>query len=93
MAGLILTSEQMQTVANLGSPLVVSDPAGNPIGVCSMINLPGLARRTAGEAAPAKDGHFTPQEIEQALRNRDSTGTRYTTQQVLDFVRSLESGQ
>lgn len=89
MTELILTNEQFQCLANSQAPIVIRDPTGTAIGVCSFF---GAKPSHTSPREPA-DEDFTEEEIEQALRNRASDAPRYTTAEVLAFLQTLEQSR
>jgi hypothetical protein len=75
---LILTHQQARLLAEASLPVPIRDPEGN---------LLGYASPNAGKLA---QHGFTPAQLAEAKRRADSDGPWYTTQQVLDHLRSLE---
>jgi hypothetical protein len=94
MSEIVLTDEQVQRIASATSPIPVRDASGRVIGVCSLFRteLKNGSAATSPSAA-ANSLQFTDEEIEQALRNRDSAGPWYTTAEVLTYLQSLDQSR
>jgi hypothetical protein len=78
MADLIITHEQARLLAGASFPIAIRDPDGKLMGYVSASDV------------PQKPHGFTPEQIAEARRRADSDGPWYTTQQVLEHLRSLE---
>lgn len=78
MSDLIISHEQAKLLASATVPVAIRDPDGNLLGYVS----PGNTQ--------AKRHGFTPEEIAEARERADSDGPWYTTDQVLEHLRSLE---
>jgi hypothetical protein len=78
MSDLIITHEQAKVLSGATVPVAIRDPDGKLLGYVSpsedKANLHG----------------FTREEIARARQIADSDGPWYTTQQVLEHLRSLE---
>ena len=78
MTQLVLTPEQASLVSQTQGKLPIYLPDGSVAGYLSRI-------------APSTDRPvFTPEEIAAAKRAADSAGPWYSTQQVLDHLRTLD---
>jgi len=77
MTQLVLTPEQASLVSQTQGKLPIYLPDGRVAGYLSRI-------------APTDRPVFTPDEIAAARRAADSPGPWYTTQQVLDHLRTLD---
>jgi hypothetical protein len=80
---IILDPQQAASVTAAINPLEVRGPDGTVLG--------SLYPHRRGELAASPDIYpFTEADIAEAKRRSQSDGPRYTTQQVLDHLRSLE---
>ena len=83
MTHIILTPEQAAVLAASNQPVPVVAPNGRCVGWVS----------PAMNFVVPKENPFTPEEIAEAERRIDSPGPWYTTQEVLEHLRSLDSPQ
>jgi hypothetical protein len=82
MSEIILTPEQAAIVGSMDKPLRVYNPDGSVVGWLSRSRL-----------IVPKQSPFTPEEIAAAEKESESVGPWYTTQEVLDHLRSLGPAQ
>jgi hypothetical protein len=83
MAKIVLTNEQAAVVAGAEEPVAVCRPDGSVAGW-----IRPDPRFVKPEVCP-----FTPEEVAAAEKEADSPGPWYTTQQVLEHLRSLDQPQ
>jgi hypothetical protein len=81
MVEIVLTTEQAQIVADANRPVVLRDPDGKAVGILHALPPQSLWAQTDDEI------------VEEVLRRRAArkNGPVYTTQQVLDYLQSLDS--
>ena len=78
MSDLIISHEQAKILSDATLPVAIRDPDGKLVGYAS----PG--------ADEPKSHGFTREEIARARQIAESDGPWYTTQQVMEHLRSLE---
>ena len=82
MTRIVLTPEQAAVISSATEPVRIYFADGSIAGwLSSTIHL------------PPKMATFTPEEVASAERESESPGPWYTTQEVLDHLRSLDAGQ
>lgn len=80
MTQIVLTPEQAAVLAFTSEPIAVCLPDGSVAAI-----IPRKSRFIVPEVCP-----FTPEEIAAAERESESPGKWYSTQEVLDHLRSLD---
>jgi hypothetical protein len=83
MTQIVLTAEQAAVLATSDQPVAVVRPDGSHVGWVSP---------TVNFVIP-KENPFTPEEIAAAEQEASGPGPWYTTQEVLDHLRSLDPPQ
>jgi hypothetical protein len=80
MNEIVLTADQLSILSSSAGPVAIRRPDGSVIGWVSP-----TTRFIIPEVCP-----FTPEEIAAAEARAESAGPWYTTQEVLEHLRSLE---
>jgi len=80
MTKITLSPEQAAVLATAAEPVRICNPDGS---------IAGWIARKPKDVTP-KEPLFTPEEIAEAERRIDAPGRWYTTQEVLDHLRSLD---
>lgn len=73
MTEIIATTDQAQIISQSAFPIVLRDSAG----------------KVLGKVVPWPDEHFTAEEIAEIKRRAGTPGPRYTTAEVLEYLRTL----
>jgi hypothetical protein len=79
---IVLNPQQTASLTAATAPVEIRGPDGTVLGL--------MYPKHATSPEPQEDPDFSAADIQEALRRKASNGPRYTTQQVLDHLRSLE---